>query len=193
MGHSPDPQAVSVGQDREGRAQGPLGTDQHDPVGRWVFLGRIPSHPASGDGNHPGVQDAGARRPSGCSQLVWLPQFLLVTAMYRPAQERSCLAPRGTVEAQGGDPGSSRRGQALRTHEAELCAQRAVRFRGPLLSPGRAGACRRQKVPRPRPDHTDLRGARVGAHSRGDWLCRPGPGQQGGQQWDMSPFAGWDS
>ena len=33
-GHSPDPQAFSIGQDREGCTQGPLGTDQHDPGGK---------------------------------------------------------------------------------------------------------------------------------------------------------------
>lgn len=31
---SPDTQAFSIGQDREGRTQGPLGADEHDPVGR---------------------------------------------------------------------------------------------------------------------------------------------------------------
>lgn len=33
-GHSPDPQAFSIGQDREGCTQGPLGADEHDPAGR---------------------------------------------------------------------------------------------------------------------------------------------------------------
>lgn len=32
--YSPDPQAFPIGQDREGRTQGPLGTDEHNPAGR---------------------------------------------------------------------------------------------------------------------------------------------------------------
>lgn len=31
---SPDTQAFSIGQDREGRTQGPFGADEHDPAGR---------------------------------------------------------------------------------------------------------------------------------------------------------------
>lgn len=32
--YSPDPQAFPIGQDREGRTQGPPGTDEHNPAGR---------------------------------------------------------------------------------------------------------------------------------------------------------------
>lgn len=119
--HSPDPQAFSIGQDREGRTQGPLGADQHNPgVGG---AGSEQVAVASGGDSFPPTPVT--RTAPGVQGTCWSPP--------RSALHSKGLAwPHGQRRPEVGPPhpGKAR----LRRTQAAACAQGTVQVKEHVLS-----------------------------------------------------------
>lgn len=183
--HSPDPQAFSIGQDREGRTQGPLGADQHNPgVGG---AGSEQVAVASGGDSFPPTPVT--RTAPGVQGTCWSPP--------RSALHSKGLAwPHGQRRPEVGPPhpGKAR----LRRTQAAACAQGTVQVKEHVLSWWERGP----KSVKTHPSvlsQTPARWPCMGARSREGSLppLRPAPpglasAWQWGRQQRLPACSAWD-